>query len=196
MRLPDKVRVDEIYTTAATNWAESAGGAEPALTERGSFQGSTTTGMANRGRASFLVPTSATTGKTYYAGMKINNDGNAQYLSFSVTATFSETNIYNNGLMMLLYNHLNTADHSTTVALATIQAAATATSISWWETSTNQIATWQMFDQQTAVLAFNAAVGITDRTASDLPDTTKQLSLTGKRAIIPADGWKTTDPVT
>jgi hypothetical protein len=53
-----------------------------------------------------------------------------------------------------------------------------------------------MFDQQTAVLAFNAAVGITDRTATDLPDTTKQLSLTGKRAIIPADGWKTTDPAT
>ena len=116
--------------------------------------------------------------------MKINNAGNAQYLSFSVTTSFTETNIYNNGL-----TSLNAADHSTTVALATIQATATATSTSWWETTANQIATWQMYDQQTALLAFNANVGITDRTATDLPDTTKQLSLTGKRAIIPADGW-------
>ena len=118
--------------------------------------------------------------------MKINNAGNAQYLSFSVTTSFTETNIYNNGL-----TSLNTADHTTTVALATIQAAATATATSWWETTANQIATWQMYDQQTALLAFNADVGITDRTATDLPDATKQLSLTGKRAIIPADGLVT-----
>ena len=48
-----------------------------------------------------------------------------------------------------------------------------------------------MYDQQTAVIAFNANVGITDRTATDITDSTKQLSLTSKRSIIPADGFST-----
>jgi hypothetical protein len=114
--LPDKCRLDEIYTNAGTDWAQSPA-TEPSLTERGSFQGSITTGLANRGRASFLVPTNAPTGKTYYVGLKINNDGNVQYISFSVTTDFAGmTNIYNNGL-----TSMNTADlTTTTVALATI----------------------------------------------------------------------------
>jgi hypothetical protein len=118
--LPDKCRIDEIYTSAGTDWAQSLT-LEPALTERGSFQGSITTGLANRGRASFLVPTNAATGSTYYAGMKINNDGNVQYISFSITTDFAGmTNIYNDGL-----TSMNTADlTTTTVALATIQNAA------------------------------------------------------------------------
>ena len=64
-----------------------------------------------------MVPTNAVTGKTYYAGMKINNGGDVQYISFSVTTDFAGmTNIYNNGL-----TSMNTADlTTTTVALATI----------------------------------------------------------------------------
>ena len=48
-----------------------------------------------------------------------------------------------------------------------------------------------MYDQQTAVIAFNANVGITDRTSTDITDSTKRLSQTSKRSIIPADGFST-----
>jgi len=116
--------------------------------------------------------------------MKINNAGNAQYLSLSVSVTFSETNIYNDGL-----TNLNTADHSTTVDLAAVQAATQTVTTNWWDTTANQIVKWEMYDQQKGVLAFNAKVGITDRTATDFTDTTKHLSLTGRKAIITADGW-------
>jgi hypothetical protein len=113
-QLPDKCRIDDIYTTVATDWVESVTNAERALTERGSYQGSISTNIANRGRVSFMVPTDATTGATYYAGLKINNDGVVQYLSVSATTGFSETNIYNNGLTSL------TGDKQSTVALGTI----------------------------------------------------------------------------
>jgi len=138
VRLPDKCRIDEIYITAGTDWAESSSGNEPGLTERGSFQGSATTGLANRGRASFLVPTNAANGKTYYAGMKIHNDGNVQYISISVKVDYAgSTNIYNNGL-----TSLSSADHSKTVTLTSIQAAAQTVTTSWWNTAANQVANW------------------------------------------------------
>jgi len=46
-----------------------------------------------------------------------------------------------------------------------------------------------LYDQQTALVAFNANVGITDRTETDITTATERFSLSGKRSIIPADGW-------
>jgi len=46
-----------------------------------------------------------------------------------------------------------------------------------------------LYDEQTAIVAFNAPVGLIDRTATDLPTASDQLGVTGRYAHIPADGW-------
>lgn len=76
--LPDKCRIDEVLTTTAAD--------TPLLDERGSFQGSTTTGSP--GAISFMVPVDAAHGETnkqqYFAALKITNDATVQYLAVSV----------------------------------------------------------------------------------------------------------------
>ena len=76
--LPDKCRIDEVLTVSATT--------TPLLDERGSYQGSTTTGSP--GAISFMVPLDAAHGETnkaqYFAALKIMNDSTAQWLAVSV----------------------------------------------------------------------------------------------------------------
>jgi hypothetical protein len=59
----------------------------------------------------------------------------------------------------------------------------------WWTTNV-LTPTLALYDEQTAVVAFDANIGLTDRTASDTGLAAKDiLGVTGKYAHIPADGY-------
>lgn len=49
--------------------------------------------------------------------------------------------------------------------------------------------TLKLYDEQKAIVAFNSNVGLTDRTATDIPAAASQLAATGRYAHIPADGF-------
>jgi len=204
--LPDKCRLDAIYTnaegsnTAVTDGWKSgvaATAAVLALEERGSFQGNTDTMTpatttppttpGTPGRASFMVPTAATSASVYYAGMLVRN-GNPtaanNYAAVKVTVATFTTPIYVDGV--------------TTLGAATVTVASSAigtntvTTGSWWTTNV-LTPTLALYDEQIAVVAFDANIGLTDRTTSDTSSTGLAakdiLGVTGKYAHIPADGY-------
>jgi len=53
------------------------------------------------GRVSFMVPTAATTGTVYYAGVKIMNDSTPQYAAVSVTVKAFSAAILTDGVATL-----------------------------------------------------------------------------------------------
>ena len=205
--LPDRCRLDAIYTnaegsnTAVTDGWKSgvdATAASLALTERGSFQGNTVlitpasvtippTAPGTPGRASFEVPILAASGSVYYAGMLVKNVATDNWAAVKVTvATFASTtppttNVYVDGV--------------TTLGSATVTVAANAigtnvlTASGWWTTNV-LTPTLELYDEQKAIIAFNANVGMTDRTATDSTLAAKDiLGVTGRYAHIPAAGF-------
>jgi hypothetical protein len=134
-----------------------------------------------------MVPTAAASGSIYYAGMLVKNIATDNWAAVKVTvATFASTtpattNVYVDGV--------------TTLGAATVTVAANAIGTnavntgSWWTTNV-LTPTLALYDEQTAVVAFNANIGLTDRTSSDTGLAAKDiLGVTGKYAHIPADGY-------
>lgn len=117
--LPNKCRIDDILTTAGTNWKTNT--ATPALTERGSYQGVAGT-TTDPGMVSFMVPTDAdetvATTKKYYAGLKITNDSTVQYLAVSVALKTGAkgANIKSDGINTLFTGSAGSADKIVTLA--------------------------------------------------------------------------------
>jgi hypothetical protein len=118
--LPNKCRIDDILTTAGTNWKTNT--ATPALTERGSYQGVAGT-TTDPGMVSFMVPVAAdetvATTKKYYAGLKITNDVTSyQYIAVSVALKSGAkgANIKSDGINTLFTGSAGSADKIVTLA--------------------------------------------------------------------------------
>jgi hypothetical protein len=128
-----------------------------------------------------MVPTAAASGSIYYAGMLVKNINADNWAAVKVTVATFASPIYVDGV--------------TTLGAATVTVAAnaigtnTATAGTWWTTNV-LTPTLALYDEQTAVVAFNANIGLTDRTSSDTGLAAKDiLGVTGKYAHIPADGF-------
>jgi len=133
-----------------------------------------------------MVPTTATTGQVYYAGVKLMNNAAAQWAAVSVTVTFTGT-ILTDGVTTL-----GAGAATVTVADSAVKAATQSTSTAnWWTLAANVMTpTLKLYDEQTAIVAFNSNVGLTDRTATDTGLTAAMtLAATGRYAHIPADGF-------
>jgi len=133
-----------------------------------------------------MVPTTATTGQVYYAGVKLMNNAAAQWAAVSVTVTFTGTNLTEG------VTTLGAGAATVTVADSAVKAATQSTSTAnWWTLAANVMTpTLKLYDEQTAIVAFNSNVGLTDRTATDTGLTAAMtLAATGRYAHIPADGF-------
>lgn len=118
--LPNKCRIDDVYTTPNTNWITTTAVPTPALTERGSYQGVAGT-TTDPGMISFMVPTNAdetaAATKKYYAGLKITNDSTIQYLAVSVALKTGAkgANIMSDGINTLFTGSAGSADKIVTL---------------------------------------------------------------------------------
>jgi len=131
-----------------------------------------------------MVPTAATTGTVYYAGMKIMNDSTAQYAAVSVTVKAFTAAILTDGVATL-------GAATFTVPNSDVILATQSITTNWWLTSANILTpNLKLYDGQKAVVAFNSNVGLTDRSATDSSLTSANtLGVTGRYAHIPADGF-------
>lgn len=132
-----------------------------------------------------MVPTAATSGTVYYAGVKIMNNSTPQYAAISVTVKTFTAAILTDGVATL-------GAATVTVPNSDVILATQSITSNWWLSDPANILTpnLKLYDGQKAVVAFNSNVGLTDRSASDGGLTAANtLGVTGRYAHIPADGF-------
>lgn len=142
-----------------------------------------------------MVPTAATSGTVYYAGMKIMNTSTVQYAAVSVTVKAFTAAILTDGVTTLGAATVTVPNVGVAPAIGVTDTQFINGSGGpigeWWTTASNILTPdLKLYDGQKAVVAFNSNVGLTDRSASDGGLTAANtLGVTGRYAHIPADGF-------